>query len=426
MIKTIKIPIGFSKQLKTQAQFYAQAYNHVVSFGLDNGIRNGVELHHKTYYPLRELLPNLPSQFIISARSKAAETITSWLSHKKKRDKQIIKQQEMLAKGKHIRRLLKPISRPVSKGLTAVRYDARTFTIDFKNQVISFSTVCGRQRIKFNANPYYAQYYSGKVCSADLCWSKKHNNFFFHVVLEFSDPILPEPSKVLGVDLGFNNLAVSSDGKFYMKHSVRDHVAKLRGLKSRLQSKDTPSSIWHLKAVSKKEHLFRRDVNHCVTKQIVRSAKVGGYDTIAIEDLTNIRDGSRDKSKEFRARMSSWPFEQFREFLTYKANAEGIAVSVVSPKYTSQSCSRCGNIRKVQRRGNDFHCVSCGYRNHADLNASYNISKNGLPEVLTKILGTLRHDCRVRASVQQAQCNGRAVAMPLRVNYKPTTLVVGG
>ena len=123
--------------------------------------------------------------------------------------------------------------------------------------------------------------------------------------------------------------------------------------------------------------------------------------------------------------MNSWPFEQFREFLTYKANAEGIAVLVMNPKYTSQSCSRCGNIKKIQRKGNDFHCVSCEYHNHSDLNASYNISKNGLPDILKKTLGTMRHDCVVRASVRQAHCVGGAVAMPSPVKHKPTTLVVG-
>ena len=271
MVKTIKVPIGNIPFLKEQASRYAQIFNHVISFGLDNNISNAVELHHQTYYTFANREGFLPSQLIISARTKAAETIHGWLTAKKKREKQILKQQEMIAKGKKIRRILKPLSRPISKGVLAVRYDARSFNIDFKKQVISFSSIQGRQKATFKANPYYAQYYAGKVCSADLCWHKKNKSFFFHVVLEFQDPVLPEPSKVLGVDLGLNNLAVSSDGKFYMKHSVRDRVNRFHGLRTRLQSKGTPSAKRHLKALSGKEHRFRRDVNHCITKQIVRS-----------------------------------------------------------------------------------------------------------------------------------------------------------
>ena len=426
MTRTIKIPIGNHQYLKIQASRYAQVFNHVVSTGLDSGIYNAVELHHKTYYTFANIKGFLPSQLIISARSKAVETIHGWLTLKKKRDKQILKQQDMIAKGKHIFKPLKEISRPVSKGIQAVRYDARSFSIDFKKQIISFSSIKGRQRISFNANPYYSQYYSGKVCSADLCWHKKNNQFFFHVTLEFPDPVLPQHSKVLGVDLGLNNLAVSSDGRFYMKHSVRDRVAKLLGLKSRLQSKGTPSAIRHLKAVSGKEHRFRQDVNHCVTKQIVRQARVGGYDTIAIEDLSGIRQRNRERQKEFRARLHSWPFDQFRGFLSYKARAAGIGIVVIDPRYTSQKCSRCGHVYKPQRRGNDFHCVACGYQNHADLNASWNISKSCLPEEQIKeTLGTARQVCALRAEDQPAYCDSGAAAMLVPAYCKPTDLSVG-
>jgi putative transposase len=408
MIKTIKIPVGNQSFLLDQASRYAQVFNYVISFGLDNNISNAVELHHKTYYTFANREGFLPSQLIISARQKAAETIHGWISLKKKREKQILKQQDMIAKSKHIFKLFQPISRPISRGILAVRYDARSFNIDFKTKIISFSSINGRQRMSFNTNPYYVQYYSGKVHSADLCWHKKSKLFFFHITLEFSDPVLPEPSKVLGVDLGLNNLAVSSDGKFYMKHSVRDRVNKIRSLKSHLQSKGTPSATRHLCVVSQKEHRFRRDVNHCMTKQIVRQAVIGGYDTIAIEDLKDIRQQSRELKKSFRARLHSWPFDQFKQFLTYKALATGIGVVCVDSRYTSQRCSRCGNVLKSQRQGNEFHCKACGYQNHADLNASYNISKNLVAEELLKTSGNARHDCAMRAIDQLAYCDGDA------------------
>lgn len=413
MVKTIKIPVGDVSFLKEQASRYADVFNHVISYGLDNDVTNGVELHHKTYYTFAKREYFLPSQLIISARVKATETIKGWLTLKKKRDKQIVKQQEAIAKGKHIRRPLKEISRPLSKSILSVRYDARSFTVDFKNLIISFSSIQGRQRIRFNENPYYSQYtnVTHKVCSADLCWSKKSRLFFFHVTLEFPDVPVQPPSKVLGVDLGLNNLAVSSDGKFCLRHQVRDRVSRFRGLKSRLQSKGTPSAKRHLKAVSGREHRFRRDVNHCVTKQIVGHAVRQGFDTIAVEDLDGIRDQQRELNKTFRARLHSWSFEQFREFLTYKALSAGVGVSEVNPRYTSQRCSRCGHVDKSQRHGNDFHCVKCGYQSHADLNAAFNISKSGtprycLPEVQPKETpGFGWHVCPNRAVDQPAYCS---------------------
>jgi hypothetical protein len=187
MMRTIKIPLNLKPELltalKDQAIKASQVFNHVISFGLDNGISNGITIHQQTYYPLRTMIPDMPSQLIISTRMKAVETIKGWHTLKKKRDQQILKQKDLISKGKRIRRPLQPISRPVSNGLLAVRYDARSFTIDFKTQTISLSTIIGRQKISFNVNPYHAQYYTGKVCSADLCWSKSNNHFFFHVTL---------------------------------------------------------------------------------------------------------------------------------------------------------------------------------------------------------------------------------------------------
>jgi len=431
MVRTIKIPVGDVSFLKEQASRYAEVFNHVVSYGLDNGVTNAVELHHKTYYTFAKREDFLPSQLIISARTKAVETIKGWMTLKKKRDRQIAKQKEAIARGKHIRHLLKEICRPLSRGILSVRYDARSFTVDFKKRVISFSSIQGRQRVIFKENPYYAQYtnVAHKVRSADLCWSKKSRSFFFHVVLEFPDPVIPVPSNVLGVDLGLNNLAVSSDGRFYLKHQVRDRVGRYRGLKSRLQSKGTPSAKRHLKAVAGKEHRFRRDVNHCVIKQIVTQALKHRYDTITIEDLEGICEQGRELRKSFRARLHSWPFEQFRGFLTYKALAAGIGVKEMSPRYTNQRCSRCGHVHKKQRQGNDFHCVKCGYQNHADLNAAFNISKSATPRYCLpeaqpkKTPGFEWHVCPNRAADQPAYCSDgdRKIA----ANRKPTTSVVG-
>jgi len=424
MTRTLKIALSLNPEqaqaLSTSQARYAEVFNHVVAFGIDNDITNGVELHKGTYskFSGRDFLP---SQLICSARVKATETLTSYRTNQKKRLKQIEKQKILIAKGKKIFRPLKPVSCPVAKSGFAIRYDARSFSINFKDHQVSLASVGGRQRISFNENPYYAQYINQPhdVCSADLCWSKTKRHFFFHVTLEFPDLVIPEPNKTLGVDLGLNNLAVSSDGKFYLRHQVRDHVCKYRGLKSRLQAQGTPSAKQHLKAVSQKEHRFRQDVNHCVTKQIVRSALVGGYDSIAIEDLKGIWYQNRDKSKEFRARLCSWPFDQFRGFLTYKALAAGIGIVIVNPRYTSQRCSRCGHHYKPQRRGNDFHCVSCGYQNHADLNAAFNISKSCLPEIQpNETPGSEWHVCSDRAAVQPAYCDDATI---VSINHKSTT-----
>jgi putative transposase len=76
---------------------------------------------------------------------------------------------------------------------------------------------------------------------------------------------------------------------------------------------------------------------------------------------------------------ASW--NQFRQFLTYKAVEAGRKLGVVNPAYTTQDCYQCGH-RQEKRLSERTHCCSqCGYKVTRDLNAAQNIlplGKDGL------------------------------------------------
>ena len=40
------------------------------------------------------------------------------------------------------------------------------------------------------------------------------------------------------------------------------------------------------------------------------------------------------------------------------------------------TCSRCGEVNKNSRNGERYECVSCGYKQQADLNGAINIGRN--------------------------------------------------
>ncbi|WP_433523163.1 zinc ribbon domain-containing protein [Nocardia pseudovaccinii] len=53
----------------------------------------------------------------------------------------------------------------------------------------------------------------------------------------------------------------------------------------------------------------------------------------------------------------------------------GIPVAHVDPRYTSQQCSRCGHTSRKNRPDQaTFVCTSCGFAEHADVNAARNIA----------------------------------------------------
>ena len=99
------------------------------------------------------------------------------------------------------------------------------------------------------------------------------------------------------------------------------------------------------------------------------------YQYICIEDL-NIKkmvEGSRLAKSITDA---SW--NQFRQFLTYKAVEAGRKLEMVNPAYTSQDCSQCKH-REEKKLSERMHCCSrCGYTATRDLNAAQNILALGL------------------------------------------------
>src|SRR5581483_1518627 len=175
----------------------------------------------------------------------------------------------------------------------------------------------------------------------------------------------------VGVDLGINNIATTSNGlRFSGKKAIhiRKHFAKLR---QSLQRKGTKSSLRRLKWLSGREQRWMADLNHRISKRIVESCKEG--DVIVFENLTHIRKRMRVARKQ-RLIQHSWSFSQLQTFIAYKALEKGIPVIFIGPAYTSKTCSRCGSLGSRIRHS--FFC-SCGYRNNADYSATFNISSRG-------------------------------------------------
>ena len=73
---------------------------------------------------------------------------------------------------------------------------------------------------------------------------------------------------------------------------------------------------------------------------------------------------------------------QFGVFLDYKAQMNGKVVIEVPAAYSSQECSKCGHINKENRTKTKFCCKGCGYRDHADSNASKVIAGRVYHELL--------------------------------------------
>ncbi len=330
-------------------QQVAECFNHVSSIGYSTNNVNGVDLHHETYYPLRERFPQLPSQLVCSARVKATEALKAARTNKRKGRK---------------------TGCPTMKHLSA-RLDSKTYRL--LPDHLSVSSVEGRLQVPFSINPHAAKWLAVAVSTASADLIFRNGNFSLHVVVNVPDRPFAPNGTVIGVDLGVNRPAVTSDRKFHGERRWKEVDRRYFRLKRRLQAKGTKSAKKHLKRLSGKVQRFRRDCDHVISRRIIDSVETGTV--IAVEKLTGIRGRVRQRKGKQQRKLHGWSFDQLQGFLSYKAEEKGCLVVQVDPRHTSQTCSVCGHVATSNRKSQSvFKCKDCGYELNADLNAAINIA----------------------------------------------------
>ncbi|MEG4318641.1 MULTISPECIES: transposase [unclassified Microcoleus] len=233
---------------------------------------------------------------------------------------------------------------------TSADYDARIFSFREPDWKISLTLLNGREHIKLDVGNYQRGKLSGRVpTSANQC-KHRDERYYIHIQLKDKAPEPIQSDKVIGVDFGRRDIAVTSigdkwDGKQIT--DVRDKFARVRASLQEKASKGTRSArrrarqIW--KRLSGRERRYQTWLNHNISKLIVLSA-LQHHAIIAIEDLTGIRERTKGqpRNKTERRRSQSWAFFQLRLFVSYKAVKYG--VEVIADENASKMISIVGAV----------------------------------------------------------------------------------
>ncbi|KKK59536.1 hypothetical protein LCGC14_3033400, partial [marine sediment metagenome] len=207
-----------------------------------------------------------------SARTKAVESLKSVKRLQSKENQRATWQ----------KRKAKTLSCPQSKQ-TSIRYNDKTFTISFEKDLVSLQTIHKRIKAPFIVPEYFKKYLTWRRRSAELFI--RHNIVWLHISFDKSTELYSSNEKFVGIDRGIKKLAVTSDKKFFGGGHVKQVSRRYQRLRSALQKK-RHSGKRHLAKIRGKENRFRKDVNHCISKQIVNSLEKGT--TIILEKLTDI------------------------------------------------------------------------------------------------------------------------------------------
>lgn len=303
-----------------------------------------VPLHHLTYHEVRERY-ELAAQMAIRCIGKVSDSY--------KLDKRT-------------KRTFNP------RG--AIAYDERILNWRVADKQVSIWTLGGRITVPFTAGPSHLELLKFQQGESDLVY--RSGKFYLYTTCDLPDETPIDPEGFLGADMGITNILTDSDGTIYSARHLLNVRHRHRRLRRKLQSKGTKSAKRRLSQLSGKEYRFASNTNHCISKQLVNTAKGTGRG-IALEDLTHIRSRVTVQRRK-RDALHSWSFAQLRQHIVYKAQRAGVPVEIVDARYTSQECSCCGHTSRSNRPTQaTFKCQSCGFASHADWNAAVNISRRG-------------------------------------------------
>ncbi|MFX1536802.1 MAG: RNA-guided endonuclease InsQ/TnpB family protein [Promethearchaeota archaeon] len=353
--KTVQIQLVSHKQeLRETLDQFVQALNYASNYTHQHNIRSAFKLQEHIYQDLRQQF-QLKSQMAINCMRKVIGT------YKAKKN-----------------------------GICAT-FEERSMTLNFprdyriigKDQ-ISINTLYGRCKATFQAGKYQHQYLNDEdwtIRSANLI-ERQDGKLFLQIAIEKDIPDL-DPNQcdsVIGVDVGINFIAVTSDtvykSRFYGGGRLKYIRWKYYKLRQELQHKGTRSTKRKLKTMSGRERRFVTDINHCISKQIVQHARKNLKNpVIVLEDLKGIRNTTKCKSKTRKRNLNNWSFSQLQRFIDYKAAELEIPVIYIPPHHTSQQCPMCGHTEEANRNKvlHWFQCKLCNYQTNDDRVASMNI-----------------------------------------------------
>ena len=208
------------------------------------------------------------------------------------------------------------------------------------------------------------------------------DQWFVSIVCELDVPEpAPREGPIVAIDRGITNFGATSDGDMIANPRFLEASLKRLARAQRVVSRRKKGSKNREKAkarVARIHRKVRRQRDHFLHVQSARLAK--SHSVVVLE---NLNVAGMIKSNLARS-IADAGWSRFAEMLHYKLAWSGGTLVEVPAAYSSQTCSACGCVDAESRPSQAvFCCTSCGYRDHADLNAAKILlaraNRSGLP-----------------------------------------------
>ncbi len=210
---------------------------------------------------------------------------------------------------------------------------------------------------------------------------------------------VPEPEKLplssedVGIDLGVTHLATLSNGEMIEHPRNFRRAKKTLGKRQQALSRKKKGSHRRERArrligkAHRKIRNQRRDFLHKHSRQLVNRYQVLVFENVQVSSLVRRPKPKQDEQGRYlpngaaakgglNTSILDAGWGTFVSMCTVKAAWAGRTLIKVSPHYTSQRCSGCGQVRKKDL-SERWHTCDCGTELDRDVNAAINILRLG-------------------------------------------------
>ncbi|MDJ0713583.1 MAG: transposase [Prochloraceae cyanobacterium] len=236
----------------------------------------------------------------------------------------------------------------------------------------------------------------GKIKTVTI--SKNKSDQYFAAILFEDGKEQPKSNievKAIGIDLGINHFAITSDGnkfdnpRWLAKHeqnlkvkqqklSRKEKAHRLRrgllGVKTEQEASNNRNKARKVVAkVHNKIRLCRSDFHHKLSRRIVNENQIIVVENLAVSNMV--------KNPKISKAISQVGWGQFCTMLKYKAEGEGKVYQEVDRFFpSSKTCNVCLNqVDSLPLEIRFWDCSSCGTKHiDRDINAAKNIRDEGL------------------------------------------------
>jgi transposase len=248
-------------------------------------------------------------------------------------------------------------------------------------------------RVPVKLASYHKKTLEGRTLNTSATLYKRKGIWWLALSFDLDVPLETEPSAHrVGADVGIANFITTSTGKrygsFHGKLARRQkHDREKRRRKAKLRACLKKKGITRLPSTSSAggqrlgRHV-RQEINRAVNLMIADHphARII-YEHLSVASM-------RFKARSMNAYLYASNLAHIPKQIAWATARCGMAAHTVKAAYSSQECSRCHYVDRANRPNQQtFLCRVCGYRTHADGNASQNLASRFGDNELTACKG---------------------------------------